>query len=104
MSINRDMKQMNLQKKNTARSPSGAPTVSWVDAGMIRVAVYKNNDMITAASVRYKDSTHTGLTHCRQIAAGTYRLVDGECLYEITSCNTQPRLTNLLLKEVNTDA
>lgn len=100
MSINRDMKKYILQQNKTIRSPSGAPKDKWVDVQEIDVAVYKKNDMRVVASEKYIESTHSGLTYCKDIKADTYRLVCGDIIYDITDCNTESRLTNLLLKVV----
>lgn len=101
MSINRDMKEYILQHNEPGRTPSGAEKASWMDKGTILVAVYKKNDLKVSVSERYIESTHTGLTHCKNIDSAGYRLVgqDG-AVYEITDCNTESRLTNLLLKVV----
>lgn len=100
MSINRDMKEYTLHHNETVRTPSGAEKASWVDRGTIQVAVYKKNDLKVSASEKYIESTHTGLTHCKDIDSDGYRLVRDKVTYEITACNTEGRLTNLLLKVV----
>lgn len=101
MSINRDMKEYTLQHNEPVRTPSGAEKASWVDKGTIRAAVYKKNDMKVSASEKYIESTHTGLTRCKDIDSDGYRLVGNDgTIYEITDCNTEGRLTNLLLKVV----
>lgn len=100
MSVNRDMKKYMLQENKPGRSSSGAGKANWVDVKEIDVAVYKKNDMKVVASEKYIESSHTGLTHCRDIAADKYRLVRGGVVYQITDCNSTGRLTNLLLKVV----
>lgn len=90
-----------LQENKGGRSPSGMPTDNWQDVGEIDVAVYQNNDLITTANTRYGESTHTGLTYCKNIQKGKNRLVRGKAIYTISSCNTTPRITNLLLREVS---
>lgn len=100
MSINRDMKKYMLQHNEHVRSPSGAPKDNWVDVREIDVAIYKKNDMKVVASEMYIESTHTGLTCCKDIQADAYRLIRGGTVYDITDCNTESRLTNLLLKVV----
>ncbi len=103
MSIERDMKECTLQKKMSARGKSGAKNYVWKDVRKVRVAIYKNSELIISTSARYKDSTHTGLTHCREIVAGKYRLVKDGVIYQIISSDTNHRLTNLILKAVETD-
>lgn len=100
MSVNRDMKKYMLQHNETVRSPSGAEKDNWVDVRDIDVAVYKKNDMKVVASEKYIESTHTGLTYCKDIRADSFRLVKGGVTYMVTDCNTEGRLANLLLKVV----
>lgn len=101
MSINRDMKKYDLEHKVSSRTKTGAERNGWESVGTIDVAVYKKNDMRMTGSEKYMKSTHSGLTHCREIKADEYRLLRGGVVYEIIDCNTQGRLTNLLLKVVN---
>lgn len=100
MSVNRDMRMYMLQENQPVRGPSGAVKDNWVDVKRIPVAVYKNSDMVTTASARYNDCSHTGLTYCKEFEEGRYRLNIGGRVYQVIGCNTRPRLTNLQLKEV----
>ena len=100
MSINRDMKEYSLQHNETVRTPSGAEKASWVDKEVIRAAIYKKNDLKVSASEKYIESTHTGVTYSRNLDSDGYRLARDGVIYEITDCNTEGRLTNLLLKVV----
>lgn len=100
MSINRDMKKYVLERKETTRTPSGASREEWRRVKEIMAAVYKKNDMRVVSSEKYMKSTHSGLTHCKEIKADEYRLIRNGTVYEITDCNTEGRLTNLLLKVV----
>ncbi len=100
MSINRDMKEYILERNEPTRSPSGAEKASWVYYGTIQAAVYKKNDLKVSASEKYIESTHTGVTRSRKLDSDGYRLVRDGIIYEITDCNTEGRLTNLLLKVV----
>lgn len=100
MSINRDMRKYMLQENNPVRSPSGAEKDNWIDVREINAAVYKKNDMKVVASEKYIESTHTGLTYCKAIKSDVFRLVRDNTVYAITDCNTEARLTNLLLKVV----
>lgn len=100
MSINRRMEKYLLQKQLTKESDqSGADVVEWHDVTWINVAVYKKNEYRTVATQAYITATHTGCTCCKDIAAHDYRLKCGERVFEITDCNTAPRLTQLILKE-----
>lgn len=94
------MREYILQRNEPIRSPSGAKKDNWAEKAKIQAAVYKKNDMKVSASEKYIQSTHTGLTHCKDIDSDGYRLVRGGVVYEITDCNTEGRLTNLLLKVV----
>lgn len=100
MSVNRDMREFVLQHNEPTRSPSGAAKDNWVEKGRIQAAVYKKNDMKVSASEKYIESTHTGLTYCKDLDSDGYRLVRDGVNYVITDCNTEGRLTNLLLKVV----
>ena len=99
MSINRDMKKYMLQKNVPKKSPSGAMKGNWEDIQEIDVAIYKTDDLKVIASEKYTQSTHTGLTHFKAITSDL-RLKKSDIVYEITSCNTEGRLANLLLKVV----
>lgn len=100
MSINRDMKKYVLERKETTRTPSGASREEWRRVKEIMVAVYEKNDMRVVSFEKYMKSTHSGLTHYKEIKADGYRLIRNGTVYEITDCNTEGRLTNLLLKVV----
>lgn len=100
MSINRDMKKYTLEHRLPVRIPSGATRYEWDKVKEIQVAVYKTDDMRMIASEKYMISTHSGLTYCKELKADEYRLIRNGTVYEITDCNTEGRLTNLLLKVV----
>ena len=100
MSINRDMRKYVLQVNIPTKSPSGAKKPNWTDVEEIDVAVYKKNDFKMSTSERYMTSSHTGLTYFRDIQADRNRLVKDGVAYEITDCNPDGRLVNLLLKVV----
>lgn len=100
MSINRDMKPYMLQVNHPIRSPSGASKENWQNLKMIDVAVYKKNEFKTCTSEKYLTSSHTGLTDCKDIQADINRLVRDGVIYQIEDCNTEGRLTNLILKVV----
>lgn len=88
-----------LQENVPTKSPSGAVKDVWTNVQEIDVAVYKTDDLKVVASEKYTQSTHTGLTNFKAITSDN-RLVKDNTVYEITSCNTEGRLTNLLLKVV----
>lgn len=88
-----------LQENVPAKSPSGAMKDVWTDVQEIDVAVHKTDDLKVIASEKYMQSTHTGVTRFKAITA-KHRLKKGDIIYEITSCNIESRLTNLLLKVV----
>lgn len=103
MSMNRDMREYELWKKEKARSPSGAPKESWKLAGTILAAVYKTSDMIQHGSERYNQASHTALTYEKGIKAGLYQIRQGDRTYQITDVNADGRMAVLLLKEVDAD-
>ena len=100
MSINRDMKTYMLQRNESIRTLSGAEKNDWKYIGLIRVAVYKKSDLKILTSEKYTESTHTGLTYCKEIDSNGYRIVRDNVIYEVIDCNVEGRLTNLLLKVV----
>lgn len=100
MSVNRNMKEYILQHNEPVRTHSGSEKANWIEKGRIQAAVYKKNDMKVSASEKYIESTHTGVTRCKDIDSDGYRLVRNGIIYVITDCNTEGRLTNLLLKVV----
>lgn len=100
MSVNGDMKKVMLQEDKGKKSTSGAHNEDWNDVCEIDVAIYQNSDMIVTASAKYRDSSHTGLTYCKDIRSGSNRIVDGGTVYRIIGSNMEPRLANLVLKVV----
>ena len=94
------MKKYKLEHRLPVRTPSGATRYEWKLVKEIQVAVYKTDDMRMIASEKYMLSTHSGLTYCKELKADEYRLIRNGTIYEITDCNTEGRLTNLLLKVV----
>jgi head-tail adaptor len=93
------MRKYMLQENVPTKSPSGAVKDVWTDVQEIDVAVHKTDDLKVVASEKYMQSTHTGVTRFKDITS-KHRLKKGNIIYEITSCNTDARLTNLLLKVV----
>lgn len=103
MSIVSDMKPIMLQVKEKIKKPSGAVKEEWQDVKMIDVAIYLTDDMKYTQSVRYNESTHTGLTFYKGLDKHTNRFKDADTIYAITKVNERGRLTGLLLKVVETD-
>lgn len=103
MSVITDMKPIVLQEKVKIISPSGATKEEWQDAKSIDVALYLTNDMKYTQSVRYNESTHTGVTFYKGLDKHINRFKDGSTIYTITKLNERRRLTTLLLKVVDTN-
>lgn len=103
MSINTDMQLMELERKTSIKTSSGATRETWEKVADIYVAINKIDDLISTQAARANESTHTGLTRYRNIKEGKYRLVLAGTAYQILSCNTASRLTKLYLKVVDTD-
>lgn len=105
MSINQKMEEYILQRRIKTESLTGGELVKWVDHDLVDVAIYKTNDTLNTQSVRYNESTHTGITREKEIQEHEYRLkgIDGT-IYNITSANAVGRMTTLLLKVVDMDA
>lgn len=103
MSIISNMEAVILQVKTRVETKSGYKD-TWADKETIYVSIYKTNDMINTQSVKYNESTHTGLTFYKDIKEGVNRLLDDKgFIYEIKGANPKGRLTNLLLKVVDTN-
>lgn len=105
MSINSEMRSYSLQRKIKIRTESGATREEWDAGRIIMVTVKKTNDLLHTQSVRYNESTHTGLTRCKYIKPYVNRLkkTDTGEIYEIISATNDGRFNNLLLKKVDTD-
>lgn len=102
-SINRDMELVLLETKIKIRTPSGATKETWGNPIDIEVAIYDIDDRINTQSVRFNDSSHTGLTRYKDIKEGINRLRKGETVYNILSAKTKGRLTQLYLKVADTN-
>lgn len=103
MSVNRDMRPVVLQIRQKKESPTGAEQYAWVDYKEIQAAIYQAGDTRMMQSVRYIESSHTGLTWEKDISKEC-RLADKNgTVYEITSADATPRLTVLNLKAVDMD-
>ena len=103
MSIVSDMKSIMLQRRKKVPTNSGAPKYEWEDYKTVDVAIYLVNDMKNTQSVRYNESTHTGVTFYKGLDKHTSRFIDGDTIYTITKINERGRLTSLLLKVVETN-
>lgn len=103
MSVITDMKPIILQEKVKIESPSGAIKEEWKDIKTIDLALYLTNDMKYTQSVRYNESTHTGITFYKGLDKHINRFKDGSTIYTITKLNERGRLTTLLLKVVDTN-
>lgn len=104
MSVNRDMRIYELFKKEKGRAPSGAEDWKWNLVGEIKAAVYKKSDMISSGNERYREATHTGQTHFKEMKAGTYQLRRDRRVFDVTDFNADGRLATMFLKEVDADA
>lgn len=105
MSINANMKSYMVETLVKIRTASGADRREWTPSRPIKVSIVKTNELRQTQSLKYSESTHTGLTYCRYIKANTNRLKSIETgeIYEILSCANDGRLTNLILKSVDGD-
>lgn len=103
MSVITDMKPITLQEKVKIKSPSGAIKEDWKDIKTIDLALYLTDDMKYTQSVRYNESTHTGITFYKGLDKHINRFKEGSTIYSITKLNERGRFTNLLLKVVDTN-
>ena len=102
-SINRDMRPILLETKIKTRTLSGATKEEWKESNAIEVAIYDIDDRINTQSVKFNDSSHTGLTRYKDIKEGINRLREGDTVYIILSSKPKGRLTQLYLKVVDTN-
>lgn len=105
MSINSNMKDYMVESKVKIRTASGADRQEWTENRPIKASLFKTNELRQTQSLKYSESTHTGLTRCKYIKANTNRLKEMETgtVFEILSATSDGRMTNLLLKAVDTD-
>lgn len=103
MSVITDMKPITLQEKVKIKSPSGAIKEDWKDIKTIDLALYLTDDMKYTQSVRYNESTHTGITFYKCLDKHINRFKEGSTIYSITKLNERGRFTNLLLKVIDTN-
>lgn len=102
-SINRDMEPMLLESKIKIRTPSGATKETWGNPIEINVAIYDIDDRINTQSVKFNNSSHTGLTRYKDIKEGINRFRNGDTVYNILSAKTKGKLTQLYLRVVDTN-
>lgn len=103
MSVNRDLREYELWKKENVRSPSGAPKEIWKQVGVITAALYKMNDRIQYGSERYNQVSHMAQTYEKNLKSGLYQIRRDGRTYDITDTNPDGRMAVLLLKEVDTN-
>ncbi|MCW6061609.1 hypothetical protein [Clostridium sporogenes] len=97
------MKPILLETKIKTRTPSGATKEEWKESNIIQVAIYDIDDRINTQSVRFNDSSHTGLTRDKDIKEGVNRLRKDDTVYNILSAKVKGRLTQLYLKVVDSN-
>ncbi|WP_049041135.1 hypothetical protein [Clostridium sporogenes] len=105
MSINANMEPVLLETKVKTRTLSGATKEKWDTDNpiTIQVAIYDIDDRISTQSVKFNDSSHTGLTIYKDIKEGINRLRKDDTVYNILSAKTKGRLTQLYLKVVDSN-
>lgn len=97
------IKTFMLQGATTVTTPSGAKKITWADIKNIPVSVCQIDETRMIQSVKYQQSTHSGTTHVKGIKTNTNRLkTENGDIYEILSTAGDYRMTNLLLKRVET--
>ncbi|WP_251860396.1 hypothetical protein [Clostridium sp. Marseille-Q2269] len=105
MSINTNMEPILLESKVKKRTASGATKDIWdIDNPItINVAIYDMDHRINTQSIKFNDSSHTGLSRYKDIKEGINRLRKGDTVYNILSSKTKGRFTQLYLKVVDTN-
>lgn len=97
------MKTLKLQGSTSVSSNSGAKKQTWHDIKNISVSICQIDETRVIQSVKYKDSTHSGVTYEKGIKSDKNRLLDSNGdIYEIVSAAGDYRMTNLLLRRVET--
>lgn len=95
------MKTLKLQGATSVSSNSGAKKQTWHDIKNIAVSICQMDETRVIQSVKYKESTHSGVTYEKGIKADKNRLMDSNGdIYEIVSAAGDYRMTNLLLRRV----
>lgn len=105
MSINSKMEDYMVETLVKVRTASGSDRREWTPSRPIKVSIFKINEQRQTLSLKYSESTHTGLTQCKYIKANTNRLINTKtgAIYNILSAANDGRMTNLLLALVETD-
>lgn len=103
MSMATRTKAFTLQNETTVTTASGARKITWSDSRVIQVSISEINETRLYQSVKYQESTHIGLAYAKGIKAGKNRLKaeNGE-IYQVLSAAGDYRMTNMLLKKVET--
>ncbi len=100
-SIKRNLENVILEKSTKSGSSIGVQRETWQKVKDIQVSIYEIDSRTNTTVAKYNESTHTGLTHEKEIKQGSYRLKKDNQIYKILSSNTKGRLTQLILKEIS---
>lgn len=101
MSIYTDMITVTLQSNEPIEGKTGALKENWVFVENIDIAIYKNDSFKSSNSVKYEQSTHSGITFYKGFEEGKeYQLLIGMSKYEVTDFNMTGRFSALLLKHI----
>lgn len=100
MSINSRAKNYSLKKLIETKTASGALKKEWKLERVISVTISKLEGYLNTENIRYKETTHTGLTHYKDISSGEYKLEGFGRAFNILDVNSEGRLTVLKLKEL----
>ena len=102
MSIFTDMIPAELLINEYKKGQSGAKHDNYVSVGRIMVAIYKNNSFKNTGTVKYQDSTHSGITMSKVFIDGKeYRIEIDTQHYEVQDFDTSGRQTTLILKRID---
>ena len=99
MSINANMKKVDLQACEEIIMPSLARKKKWIDKGECLVSIYETDNRTNTNNAVYNESSHIGLTFNKSINSN-YRLKDGEKVYTVNGAIPKGRLNQLFLKVI----
>lgn len=100
MSINSRMKKADVYILSEKETLSGAKKSTWEKDDNIQITISQVGQYTSVEKFRHKETTHQGLTYCKNLQARKNRLESEGKKYEILEVDNQHRLAVLSLKEV----
>lgn len=100
MSINSRMKNAYIYSLYEKETASGAKKSTWAKIDKIQISISQVDQFVSTEKFRHKETTHQGLTYCKNLQAKKNRLEIDSKKYEILEVDNQHRFAVLSLKEV----